>query len=120
MRGLLHLLAAVAVIALAFWAYRETYLTQQATAELRGLQREIAGLREAIGVQRAEWAFLNRPDRLRALALANFESLGLMPMLPGQFGEIEQVAFPPRPSSFTAPIQETQARFAPAEEEEPL
>ncbi len=97
MRGIIYLLTAVAVIALAFWAYRETHKTQAAMAELRQLQREIGALREAVAVQRAEWAWLNRPDRLRLLAEANFETLRLMPMRPEQFGEIEQIAFPPPP-----------------------
>ncbi len=118
MRGMAHVLTAVAVIALAFWAYRETHLTQQAAAELRSLQREITGLREALGVQRAEWAYLNRPDRLRELALANYDRLGLMPMLPSQFGEIEQVAFPPRPARFLGPLIETHARFTSDGEEQ--
>ncbi|MGY6632589.1 MAG: cell division protein FtsL [Alkalilacustris sp.] len=97
MRGLLYLLTAVGVIALAFWAYRETHRTQQAMSELRQLQREIGALREAVAVQRAEWAWLNRPDRLRMLAELNFERLQLMPLRPDQFGEIDQIAFPPPP-----------------------
>ena len=97
MRGLLYVLTAAGVIGLAFWAYVETHRTQQANAEMRMLQREISALREALGVQRAEWAYLNRPDRLRELADLNFDRLGLMPMAPEQFGEIEQVAFPPAP-----------------------
>ena len=95
MRGLLYLLTAAAVIGLAFWAYRETHRTQQAMSELRQLQREIGALREAVAVQRAEWAWLNRPDRLRLLAEINYDRLQLMPLRPDQFGEIEQIAFPP-------------------------
>ena len=117
MRGFLYVLTALGVIGLAFWAYRETHRTQQAMSELRQLQREIAGLREAIAVQRTEWAFLNRPDRLRELAELNFDRLRLMPMAPEQFGDIEQVAFPPpAPAPVLMPI-ETIATLAEGEEE---
>jgi hypothetical protein len=61
---------------------------------VQALQRQIVGLREALSVQRAEWAYLNRPDRLRELATANFDRLGLMPMEPSQFGTAAQVAYP--------------------------
>ena len=58
------------------------------------MQRQIVGLREGLSVQRAEWAYLNRPDRLRDLATANFDRLGLLPMEPSQFGSAAQVAYP--------------------------
>ncbi len=119
MRGFLFLLTAVGVIGLAFWAYRETHRTQQATAELRALRGEIATLREAISVQRAEWAWLNRPDRLRDLALLNFDRLGLMPMLPSQFGAIHEVPYPVESEPWPmlgAPIE----TMAGPDEEEPL
>ena len=95
MRGIVYVLATLGVIALAFWAYRETHATQRAEAEMRALQAEIANLREAIAVQRAEWAYLNRPDRLRALVALNFDALELLPVRPEQFGDPEQVAYPP-------------------------
>lgn len=119
MRGFVYVLTALSLIGLAFWAYRETHRTQQAMAELRQIQREIASLREAISVQRAEWAFLNRPDRLRELADLNYGRLRLMPMAPDQFGAIEQVAFPPPPPPLAAMPIETIATLS-GEEEEPL
>lgn len=94
MRQVLFVLSFLAVIALGFWAYRENYATQSALRDVRGLQREIADLREGLSVQRAEWAYLNRPDRLRELVGLNFDALGLMPMEPSQFGTAAQVAYP--------------------------
>lgn len=94
MRPVLYVLSFLALIALGFWAYRENYATQAALKEVEALQRHIVGLREALTVQRAEWAYLNRPDRLRELATANFDRLGLMPMEPSQFGAAAQVAYP--------------------------
>lgn len=94
MRPVLYVLSFLALIALGFWAYRENYATQAALKEVQALQRQIVGLREALTVQKAEWAYLNRPDRLRELATANFDRLGLLPMEPGQFGTAAQVAYP--------------------------
>ena len=95
MRSLLLVLTGLAVIGLAFWAYRENYRTQAALTQTRQLQREIADLREALAVQRAEWAYLNRPERLRELALLNFPKLGLVPIDADRFGRIADVAYPP-------------------------
>lgn len=94
MRPVLYVLTFLGLIALGFWAYRENYATQAALREVRGLQQEIAGLREALSVQRAEWAYLNRPDRLRELAELNFERLGLLPFEPRQFGSVAAVSYP--------------------------
>jgi hypothetical protein len=95
MRSVLYGLSFLALIALGFWAYRENYATRAVLKEVEGLQRQIVGLREALSVQRAEWAYLNRPDRLRNLTTANFDRLGLLPMEPSQFGMAAQVAYPP-------------------------
>lgn len=94
MRGVLYVLSALAVMGLAYWAYGENFKTQQAIAETESLQREIGQMRASLAVLRAEWAYLNRPDRLRELAELNFERLGLMPLRPDQFGLIGQVAYP--------------------------
>jgi hypothetical protein len=95
MRPVLYVLSFLAVMSLAFWAYRENYATQQALREVSALQDRIAALREALALQRAEWAYLNRPDRLRELATINFDRLGLLPLEPTQFGDPTQVAYPP-------------------------
>ena len=97
MRPVLYILSFLAVLAAAFWAYRVNYATQGKLREIAALQDQIATLREGIGLQRAEWAYLNRPDRLRELATINFDRLGLLPMEPEQFGTSAQVAYPAPP-----------------------
>jgi hypothetical protein len=94
MRPVIYVLSFLAVLSLGFWAYREHYQTREALGEVNSLQVEIADLREALNLQRAEWAYLNRPDRLRELSTLNFDRLGLMPLQPGQFGDAGQVAYP--------------------------
>ncbi|MCL4188299.1 MAG: cell division protein FtsL [Rhodobacteraceae bacterium] len=95
MRGVFYVLSCLAVMGLAWWAYRENYATQESLREVGRLQAEIAWLRESLAVQRAEWAYLNRPARLAALVALNFDRLQLLPMEAGQFGAIGQIAYPP-------------------------
>lgn len=102
MRSVFYLLTVLAVIGLATWAYRENHLTQQAMNARTALQAEIARLEAEIAVQRVEWAYLNRPDRLRALVDVNFDTLQLVPITAEHFAEIGDIAYP-------API----ARLAP-------
>ncbi len=94
MRTLFVVLSALGVIGLAFWTYRGNYATQQALREVSELRLAIADLREELGVLRAEWAYLNRPDRLRELAGINFDRLGLLEFQPHQFGRVDELPFP--------------------------
>ncbi|WP_424987837.1 cell division protein FtsL [Microbulbifer sp. S227A] len=94
MRSIAYVLAALAVFGLAFWAYRENYATQRVLGETRQLQREIGTAQTRLSVLRAEWAYLNRPNRLRELANINFDRLGLLPLRPDQFGRVDEVSYP--------------------------
>ena len=94
MRSLLYIMTSLVVIGLAFWAYHENYSTQEVLNETDDLQREIGFKRQRLGMLRAEWAYLNRPDRLRELAEINFGRLALLPLAPDQFGRIDQVSYP--------------------------
>ncbi|WP_255010119.1 cell division protein FtsL [Roseovarius sp. M141] len=95
MRSILYVLSALAVIGLAYWAYHENYRTQAAISHAERLESRISTARQRLRVLNAEWAYLNRPSRLRELADINFDRLGLMPLEAEQFGRIDQVDFPP-------------------------
>ncbi|WP_102107575.1 cell division protein FtsL [Oceaniglobus roseus] len=94
MKSVFFILTALSVMGLAFWAYQENYRTQESLRIVDRLQRDIGDRREAIAVLKAEWAYLNRPARLRDLAALNFDRLGLLPLVPEQFARVDEVAFP--------------------------
>jgi hypothetical protein len=98
-RLVLYISAVVFVAVCATWAYRVNYATQEALNRVADLRAQIAHEREALAVLQAEWAYLNRPDRLMALVEAHEAELGLQPLAPEQFGEAAMVAYPPEPSA---------------------
>ncbi len=87
MRWVLHLFAFAALVAVASWSFSVTYRTKDALRDVARLNRDIAAEREALAVLRAEWAWLNAPDRLTALVAAHGAPLGLEPLTPERFGE---------------------------------
>ncbi len=95
MRTLLVVSGACLVVLFATWTYRVNYTTQEAANRLADLRSTLAREREAMSVLRAEWAFLNRPDRLSGLVANRGADLGLVPMSPQQFGEVANVPYPP-------------------------
>ncbi len=94
MRSVIYVLTALGVIGLAFWAYRENYATQAVLSDTDVLRSEIRDAHGRLAILRAEWAFQNRPDRLRDLAELNFERLQLLPLHPDQFGQADEVQYP--------------------------
>lgn len=110
MRNLFFVLTAFLVIGLAFWAYRENYATQAALDDADELRSEIRAAHARLAVLRAEWAYLNRPQRLRDLADLNFDRLGLLPLRPEQFGKVGEIAYPPDPALELVNIVETSGQ----------
>ncbi len=104
MRSLVYIFSVLCVIGMAFWAYQENYRTRAELERLEDLQQDVLNLLKARAVLRAEWAYLNRPDRIQELADLNFDRLGLLAMVPEQFAHIDQIAFPPEPSPISPAI----------------
>ncbi|MXU65418.1 cell division protein FtsL [Oceanomicrobium pacificus] len=96
MKTILYLSCVTLVIGVATFAYQVNYDTQEALRRVEALTDEIARERAAISVLEAEWAYLNRPDRLLALAEEHFETLKLMPLHPDHFAEPASVVYPPQ------------------------
>jgi hypothetical protein len=90
-----------------------------ADREVNRLQQQIAHERERLGVLRAEWAYLNRPERLRDLVDMNYDALGLLPLMPDHFAEVELVAYPQVeivPDTITDPVSTSGADRGPDKE----
>ncbi|MBP1804622.1 cell division protein FtsL [Rubellimicrobium aerolatum] len=118
MKGLISVGLALLVMGLSFWAYRENYATQASLGVVRGLKAEIAATQAHLDRLNAEWAYLNRPDRLRDLAELNFRRLELLPLRPEAFAGVEQVAMPPAPGAVASEL--IVSSEAPGGTEEPL
>lgn len=97
MKSVIYVFTALCVIGLAFWAYRENYATQAVLNHTDKLHAETREAHARLAILRAEWAYLNRPDRLRDLADLNFERLQLLPLHPDQFGQVDEVQYPVAP-----------------------
>ncbi|PRY94820.1 hypothetical protein BCF33_0421 [Hasllibacter halocynthiae] len=93
MKGLAILGVAGTLLAMAFFAYRENDRTHAVLRDLARVERDIGRTRESLAMLEAEWAFLNRPERLRDLAAMTWEQLRLEPMRPSAFGRISEVPY---------------------------
>lgn len=94
MRGFIYVMAFLGLLGLGAWAYSENYDMRAQERQIAELQAEIGAMRDEISTQRAEWAYLSRPERLRELVNLNFDRLELMPMEPAQLGSARAVAYP--------------------------
>ncbi len=79
------------IVAAAFLLYMVKYQVQYLRQQVAQTQQELEKEKEALHVVGAEWAYLNRPDRLQALSnkyLASSE------MTVDQVAEIQAIPFP--------------------------
>ena len=65
---MLNIFAIAALIASAIYAYTIKYETIFHAETIMKLQHQIKGEQDKIGMLRAEWAHLTRPERIQALA----------------------------------------------------
>ena len=77
----LTIFSLAALILVCFWLYNGAYSAKAHERALQQLNADIAKEAESIRVLRAEWSFLNQPERLQALARKH---LALAPTNPNQ------------------------------------
>lgn len=90
----LKILATFGVLCSAFWAYSVNYDTRDALRDQSRITGEMRKLQKRKKILEAEWAYLNRPDRLRDLVELNFDTLKLVDLDGLHFGDIEEIPYP--------------------------
>lgn len=85
---LVTLLALVMLAGVSSALYKLKYKVQTLDREALALQRQILAEREAIRLLEADWAYLNQPERLQALAERH---LTLGPIDPRQFVTVDAI-----------------------------
>ena len=110
MRGFIYTLTFACLVGLAFWAYQENIKTKNAIVHNEKLQKEIGISRARLSILKAEWAYLNRPDRLTELVDLNFGRLKLVPLRASNFLEVDEINFlndPDLPEVVSLPVSLT-------------
>ena len=92
MRNFFYIIIFGSVITLAYWAYQENVKTQMAIKKSEEFQTEIGKARAKLAVLKAEWAYLNRPERLIHLTNLGFDELQLAPIRATNFGEFNRLS----------------------------
>jgi hypothetical protein len=90
---LLHVFVIAALVVSAGWVYKIKFEATSQAERVSKLRAEIRRERDAIAILRAEWAQLDRPDRIQALASRH---LTLRPVEGSQFDKLD--GLPERPT----------------------
>ena len=110
MRSLIYTLTFACLVGLAFWAYQENIKTKNVIAKTEQLQKDIGIARARLSILNAEWAYLNRPERLVELVDLNFDRLQLVPLRASNFLEVDEINFlndPDLPEVVSLPVSLT-------------
>ena len=110
MRSFVYILTFACLVGLAFWAYQENIKTKNVIAKTEQLQKDIGIARARLSILNAEWAYLNRPERLTELVDLNFDRLQLVPLRASNFLEVDQINFlndPDLPEVVSLPVSLT-------------
>ncbi|GLI94001.1 cell division protein FtsL [Methylocystis echinoides] len=87
MLRILNILAILALIGSAVYAYTIKYQTSFRAEQIAKTKLEIKAERDAIAVLRADWAYMTRPERLQPLAdkyLPDYKPLQVTQLVPAQ------------------------------------
>ena len=91
MNKLSTLLWMLVIVVAAFMLYKVKYQVQALKTQVAETTHELEQEKQAMHVVAAEWAYLNRPERLQKLAE---KYLHAKEMTVGQIAEVEAIPFP--------------------------
>ena len=91
MSRLINLVLAFLVLMGAFWLYQVKHQAKETEETIARLEKEIKDEKEALSLLRAEWSYLNRPERVQSLSEKFAGQLGLKEVEPYQIGEAEDL-----------------------------
>lgn len=87
MSRLINILLFLVLLVGAFWLYQVKHEAKETERQIADLQRQIQEEKEALLLLKAEWSYLNRPDRVQELTERFAKQLGLSEVAPHQLGE---------------------------------
>ena len=90
-RFLLFSSVIICTFGLGLWAYKINYESRAASQRVKGLEKAILSANKEIKILKAEWAYLNNPDRLRKLVEYYFLELRLTPIDPDDFISFSEI-----------------------------
>lgn len=94
----------VCIAALAIGIYLVKYTVQDVQREVAGLKRELKTEKESLHLLNAEWAYLNRPERLRQLADRHLD------LVPLDSRQIDQVRALPAAATVSESVPNTMVQ----------
>lgn len=105
MRILIYITGIAAFLILAGMSYSQNYATRDVLAEIDTLRDTIKAKQKQLRALEDEWAYLNRPERIKALAVVTYPHIMLMRQLPGPPQDFNDIPFLPDPQDYD-PSQE--------------
>jgi hypothetical protein len=104
-----NIVLVIAVIVLSAGLYDIKYRAEAAEKRADQLQRDIASEQEGIRVLRAEWSYLNQPERLQQLAQRYTK---LEALKASQIGTFNDIPLPHKADEFYVPNQRMLGGYA--------
>ncbi len=105
----LNIVLVVAVIGLSIGLYDIKYRAEAAEKRANQIERDIASEQEGIRVLRAEWSYLNQPERIQELAK---RYTTLEPLKAAQIGSFADVPMPHKADDFYSPTRKPLGGYA--------
>nr|WP_321456323.1 hypothetical protein [uncultured Cohaesibacter sp.] len=91
MSRLINFLLLFAVLVGAFWLFQVKHQAKEEGEKIAALQEQIKDEEDALLLLKAEWSYLNRPQRIQKLAEEYQDTLGLKTIEPYQIGDLKDV-----------------------------